>query len=226
MNKVSLQTQFGYTIAIPKAKFNVNLYYMDYKDQLVKTGRVNNVGTAIMENVENSYRAGIELTAGMQISSKLNWQANATFSKNEIKDYTEYIDNWETWEQIKNYIGTTKISFSPEIIIGSKLIFSPLKDLKISFISKYVSEQYIDNSSSKDRMIDAYFVNNLQFNYSIKTKFAKGIDLQFAINNIFNHEYESNAWAYRYFNNNTYNTIFGYYPQAGVNLLGGVVLRF
>jgi iron complex outermembrane receptor protein len=229
VHETLMDYELGYTIASRNARLNVNFYYMDYDDQLVKTGRVNNVGNAISVNVPESYRRGIEIAGGLRLFEKLNWQSNATFSQNKILNYTEYTDNWDNWEtgeQNASYIGETNISFSPEIIAGSQLTYNPFDGLEISFISKYVGEQYIDNSSAKDRMLDAYFVNNLRLNYHFQTKWVKGIDIQFAINNIFNEEYEANAWVYRYFYENAYHNMDGYFPQAGINFMGGVVLNF
>lgn len=218
--------ELGYTLAQNNAKININLYYMDYTNQLVKTGKINNVGTAIMTNIPESYRMGIEISGGIKISELIDWQANATFSRNKILDYTEYTDNWETGIQDEIYIGKSNISFSPEIITGSQLIFKPLKDFEIAIISKFVGEQYIDNSSAKDRMLDAYFVNNIRLNYHFETKLIKRIDFQLLVNNIFNEKYETDAWAYRYYYEGGYHNMDGYFPQAGTNLLAGLILSF
>ncbi len=227
-----LDYELGYTIASSNARLNVNFYYMDYKDQLVKTGQINNIGNAISINVPESYRRGVEITGGLRLFDGLDWQANVTFSQNKIHNYTEYTGSfdgeWNPAPMLENYIGESNISFSPEVIAGSQLSYRPLEGLEITFLSKYVGEQYIDNSSAKDRMLDAYFVNNLRLNYHFKSKWIKGIDLQFAINNIFNEEYETNAWVWRYYwqPDNAYYNQDGYFPQAGTNFMGGVVLSF
>jgi len=217
--------EFGYSISFEKMKFNANLYYMDYKNQLVKTGQINDVGDAIMENIQNSYRTGIELTGGIKIMNSIEWQINATLSRNIIRDYTEFTDNWEG-DQFINYIGQSNLSFSPEIIAGSQLAYKPFKNFEIALISKYVGEQFIDNSSETDRMLDAYFVNNVRLGYRIETKLFKTIDFNLVVNNIFNHEYETDAWVYRYFYENQFNNMDGYFPQAGINVMGGIVLSF
>jgi len=229
IHETLLDYELGYTISSQNAKLNVNLYYMDYKDQLVKTGRINNVGNPISVNMSESYRRGIEISGGIWLFDQLNWQANATFSQNKIENYTEYTDDYDNWPaQIENHIGKTNISFSPEIIAGSQIAYTPVQGVEIAFISKYVGEQYIDNSSAKDRMLDAYFVNNLRLNYHFKTKFVKGIDLQFAVNNIFDEKYETNAWVWRYYSqtDDAYYNVDGYFPQAGINFMGGIVLSF
>ncbi len=232
VDETLLDYELGYTISSQNAKLNVNLYYMDYKDQLVKTGRINNVGNPISVNMPESYRRGIEIAGGIRLFNKLNIQANATFSQNKIENYTEYItpynEDWEPGEQLENHIGETNISFSPEIIAGSQITYTPVEGFEIAFISKYVGDQFIDNSSAKDRMLNAYFVNNLRFNYHFKTKLIIGIDLQFMVNNVFNEEYETDAWVWRYYfePDDAYYNDFGYFPQAGINVMGGVVLNF
>ncbi len=134
---------------------------MDYKDQFVMTGKINNVGTAIMTNVPNSYRAGIELIAGIKFLKIVEWQINATLSQNKIKDFVSYVDNWSPpWGQVQDTLGTTDISFSPSTILASTISVSPVNNLKLSLFSKYVGRQYIDNTSNDERSLDPYFVNN------------------------------------------------------------------
>ena len=218
--------EFGYTITTEKSKVNVNFYYMDYDNQLVKTGMVNNVGNAIMTNISDSYRTGVEISGGIKFLEIINWQLNTTISRNKVSNFTSYVDNWNEGGQNETYIGETNISFSPEIIAGSSLSFEPFKNFNIAFISKYVDKQYIDNTSDKSRMLDAYFVNNIKVDYSIKTKLFKSIDFHLLVNNIFNEEYETNAWVYRYYVGNEYYNMDGYFPQAGTNFLAGITLNF
>ncbi len=218
--------EIGYTFALENMRFNANIYYMDYLYQLVKTGQINDVGEAIMVNIPKSYRAGIELTEGIKLSKLIDWQINATLSRNKIKDYTEYVDNWDLGGQNENKIGVSNLSFSPELIVGSQFAVTPFKNFEIAIISKYVGEQFIDNSSASDRMLNAYFVNNIRLNYRIETKFIKSIDIQLIANNIFSQQYETDAWVYRYFYQNNYYNMDGYFPQAGINFMGGVVFSF
>ncbi|MCK5683843.1 TonB-dependent receptor, partial [bacterium] len=199
---------------------------MDYDNQLVKTGKINNVGTAIMTNIPKSYRTGIEISGGIKILKIIDWQANTTFSRNKIIDFSSYVDNWDIGGQNEIYIGETNLSFSPEIIVGSILSFEIIDNLHIALISKYVDKQYIDNTSSKDRMLDSYFINNIKLDYSIKTKMFKSIDFHFLLNNVFNEEYETDAWVYRYYLNGDYYNMDGYFPQAGIHFIGGITLKF
>ena len=200
---------------------------MDYKDQLVLTGQINNVGDAIMVNVPKSYRAGIEIVGGVKILKNLRWDVNATFSSNKIQEFISYTDNWNTWpEQSVDSLGTTDISFSPDIIAGSNLSWEAFKNFKASFVSRYVGRQYIDNTSTKERSLDPYFVNDLKLTYSIRTNLIKQIDLMLSLNNIFNTEYETNAWVYRYYYDEVEYEMNGYFPQAKFHFMGGVSLKF
>jgi iron complex outermembrane recepter protein len=223
--------ELGYSLSGQNSVVNLNFYYMDYNNQLVKTGKINDVGDAIMTNIPNSYRKGIEITGALKISNLIVWNVNATFSKNKIKDYTEYVDNWVDGGQNEIPLGETNLSFSPEIIVGSNIEIKPFKGFEIALQSKYVGKQFIDNSSSEDRMLNDYFVNNLRFNYDFETKIVKKIELQFVVNNIFNNQYETDAWVYRYMskdanNKDTYYNEDGYFPQAGRNFLAAVILSF
>ena len=225
--------ELGYKLSGTKLSLNANLYYMDYKDQLVLTGKINNVGSAIMTNVPESYRAGVELSAVWQVLPLLKWNANLSLSQNKIKDFTEYVDNWNYWDdpftqpiQYSKNLGTTDISFSPDVIAGSILTLTAVKHLNIAWVSKYVGRQYIDNTSSKERSLDPYWVNNLRFDYTVQIRGIKSLGFSLSLNNIFNAEYETNAWVYRYVYNGVESEMNGYFPQAGFNFMAGVNLKF
>jgi iron complex outermembrane receptor protein len=218
--------EFGYNYSTASFTAGVNLYYMDYKNQLVQTGEINDVGAPIMVNVDESYRAGIEIQAGVVVTKNLQWQGNATFSRNKIKDFTEYIDNWDTGEQETFDLGTTDIAFSPELVANSQLSFEAVNDLLFSFNSSYVSKQYVDNTSSDKRSLDAYFVNNLKVDYSFAGKVFDEIQLHLMVNNIFNEKYESNAWVYSYIFGGERYEMDGYFPQAGTHFMFGVDFSF
>ena len=222
--------ELGYDFHSNSFAIETNIFLMNYKDQLVLTGEINNVGAAIMTNVPKSYRTGLEISTGIKILENLNWDINATFSTNKIKDFTEYVDkydeNWNPKTQFSKYLGKTDLSFSPDIIAGSIFTYEIIENLYINFISKYVSRQYIDNTSNKDRSLDPYFVNNLSFNYSKKTKLFKEIGFHLMLNNIFSEKYETNAWVYRCFVGEKINVYDGYFPQAEFNFLAGISLKF
>ncbi|MEA3497161.1 MAG: TonB-dependent receptor [Bacteroidota bacterium] len=222
-----LDYELGHSFNSTKFRLNSNIFYMDYKNQLVLTGEINNVGEAIMTNIPESYRQGIEISADAKFTKILSWSGNVTFSQNKILDFTSYVDDWDHWgHQISNDIGKTDISFSPNIIAGNQFSFEIIDKFFIRWNTKYVSDQYIDNTSSESRKLDAYVINDFQIEYSLSTEFIKEIVLTLMVNNAFNEEYETNAWVYRYYLNNKHHEMNGYFPQAGINFLAGVNLKF
>ena len=216
----------GFRHSAKLISWSVNLYYMNYMDQLIVTGQVNDVGAYIHTNVPKSYRQGIEAELGIQPVSRLTWNVNATFSQSKIKNYKEFIDNYDLGEQTLTTYNTTDIAFSPNIIAGSTISFEAFKNFKLNFISKYVGDQFLDNSSSQDKKLDAFFVNDIRLNYTIKTKLIREIAFIFAINNIFNERYESNGYTYSYIAGGERITENFYYPQAGINVMGGLSFKF
>jgi iron complex outermembrane receptor protein len=217
--------ELGHHLSLNKFLLNTNIYYMNYKDQLVFTGEINDVGNAIMQNMKKSYRAGIEISATWQPLTFFKWQVNTTLSKNKIENFKEFVDDWDTWGQRDTLIGKTNIAFSPEIIASSSISLVPCKNFEVSFQSKYVGKQYIDNSSSEDRKLNPYLVNNLILRYTLKTKFIKEIGFFFSINNLLNKKYESNAWIYSYYEGGQRKQLDGFYPQAGRNFMGGISVK-
>ena len=152
---------------------------------------------------------------------------NGTFSINKILNFTEYVDNADDWpNQISNHPGKTDIAFAPTIIAGSILSWEPFKRFEISLYSKYVGKQYIDNTSSDERKLNAYFINDLLIRYNINIKSLKEFGISLKINNLTNRMYESNAWVYRYYSEGSYGVYDGYFPQAGINFLLGIDLKF
>lgn len=217
--------ELGYKYKTKNLVLDVTGYYMDYVDQLVLTGEINDVGAAIMVNVPESYRAGLELATAYQPVDLLKWEANATFSRNKIKNFTEYVDNWDTGTQASENLGETDISFSPEVVANNIFTFFPIKGLEIDWVSQYVGKQYIDNTSSEDRKLDTYLVHNARLNYTINPGFVKELTFKLLVNNVLGEEYESNAWVYRYILGNREYKMDGYFPQAGMNFLGGVTIK-
>ena len=131
------------------------------------------------------------------------------------------------WKNIElRAIGEKNLAFSPDLVANSRISYEMVKNFKAECISKFVSKQYIDNTSNNDRSIDPYFINDLKFTYTLKTSSIKKIGINLLINNVFNHEYESNAWVYRYITGGEEYLMDGYFPQAGINILGGLTLEF
>jgi iron complex outermembrane receptor protein len=219
--------ELGWKFNAQKVKVNANAFYMNYKDQLVMTGALNDVGAPIFTNSGKSYRVGLEVESSIAISKKLILNPNITLSQNKNRDFYFQRDG-----QLQN-LGSTNIAFSPNLIVGNRLTFLPIKDFQISFLSKFVSEQYMGNIDSNRSKLDAYFVNDLNINYEWKlNKGIQSIVFSGLVNNIFNLEYESNGYFYTYdddwSNPGSTTTIegTGYYPQAGINFLLGVNLKF
>jgi len=228
-----LDYEAGYTLQASWYAVHVNLYYMDYSDQLVLTGEINDVGSAIMTNVKDSYRTGLEISGNISPFSWLRWEVNATLSSNKIKGFTGYVDNWDYWSdpdnepyQIEESLGTTDLAFSPPVIFNSQLQFEPLKSLQLGLASHYVGKQYIDNTASEKRILAPYLVHDLMLSYAMYPKFMKEISLQCKVSNLFNLAYETNAWVYRYYNGGEEGIYDGYFPQAGIHLMAGIRLKF
>jgi iron complex outermembrane receptor protein len=216
----------GYKIQTAGLAFTANLYYMDYKNQLALSGKLNDVGAANRINIPISYRAGIELEAGARLARNLRWNVNATFSQNKVKNFTEYLDNFEDGSQQQFQYRETDISFSPNVIAGSQLLFTPVKGLELGLLSKHVGKQYMDNTSNEGRKLNAYTTNDIRVIYSIKPKFAQEIAFTFLFNNVLNELYESNGYTFAYISEGKATADNAYYPQAGRNFLAGVRMRF
>lgn len=227
-----LDYELGYEYRAGRWNAGINGYYMDYTDQLVLTGELNDVGAALRTNVPKSYRAGVELMFAAQLTKRLQWKANATFSSNKVIDFTEYVDDWDNGGQVAFFHGTSDLAFSPDIIAASQLSLrvwdKPKKgQAELTFITKYVGKQYLDNSSSTGRMLDAYVVNDLRANVSLfNLKGTKGVDFNLTVRNIFSELYESNGWSYSYISGGRRQEQVGLFPQAPINVLGGVSVRF
>jgi len=218
--------ELGYNYTSSKLSLSASYYFMNYKDQLVLTGQINDVGAPIMVNVDKSYRTGLELQLGVQIAKNLQWNGNTTLSLNKIKKFTEYVDNWDTWGQESYDLGTTDLAFSPNVIANSVFVYSPDEHFSLSFASSYVGKQFIDNTSNEDQILEAYFINNLKADYSFNTSLFDQITLHFMANNLFNHTYESNAWVYSYILGGERYKMDGYYPQAGAHFMFGIDFKF
>lgn len=211
--------------------FQANFYLMDYKDQLVLTGELNDVGSSLRRNVPDSYRMGLELQAGVKLTGRLNWQVNTTFSRNKIKSFTEVIydygENFDEYHVIENEHSDTDISFSPAVIAGSQLLWqaatgliSEGDQLELGLLSKFVGKQYLDNTSNENRKLDPYFVNDVRVRYVLEGKKVERFSLTFQVNNIFSELYSSNGYTFGYQGGLDYVVRENYYyPQAPRNYL-------
>ncbi len=214
--------EFGYRYLGDKLTLNANLYYMVYNNQLVLTGAIDNVGEYLRENVDDSYRLGLEVDANISLSDKLLLNSNFALSQNKIKDLVIERDG------APQNFGDTNIAFSPNFISSNMLIFSPEENLQLALIGKYVSSQYMSNTDTEASKLHGYFVSDFNINYEIKmNNIFKSIVLTGMVNNIFNKEYVDRGYTYlNFWSGPTSFEEQGYYPQATMNFLIGATLKF
>ncbi|WP_245977375.1 TonB-dependent receptor [Albibacterium indicum] len=221
----------GYRISARDFNIGLNGYAMLYKDQLVFTGQINDVGAAVRENVDKSYRIGVEMDASWRPIEDFMWRATAAFSQNKIKDYSYYIDiydsEWGLDGQQSETLGLTDIALSPNAVLSNEFAYVPFDRAEIALLSKYVSRQYLDNTGDQSKSIDPFFVSDLRLSYNTKIKGVKNVGITLKINNIFNELYEASGYTFGYYNPDgnleTYNY---YFPQATRNFMLGVNLKF
>ena len=218
--------ELGWNFTSEKFYFSSNLYYMKYKNQLVLTGSIDDVGTPIRDNSGESYRKGIELESAYVFSDKINISGNMSFSKNKNVDYVTNLNG-----QSVN-LGDTDISFSPKLISSVQISYDPSPDFNISLLNKFVGEQYMSNTESDFSRLDSYTTADLSIKYKFdKTSLFSDIVVTAMINNIFNVEYVSNGYYYTYDDTwsdpNLITTIegTGYFPQATRNFLLGITIK-
>jgi iron complex outermembrane receptor protein len=222
--------ELGYRLKLSKSQFAVNLYGMFYKDQLVPTGELSNVGYPIMTNVERSYRTGAELSAGFTPSELLSWNFNLTLSRNKIRDFVEYYLDYNTADWSSEYkskkLGTVDIAYSPRVTGTGDIAVKPLSAFDIHLITKYVGKQYFDNTMSSKRMLDPYLVNNVIISFTPVFRNIRKVEIQANVNNIFNTEYENNAYGGNWYEDGSEKTWAYYFPQAGINFMFKLGLTF
>ncbi len=219
--------ELGWRFASSKTKLNTNLFYMDYKDQLVLTGAIDDVGAPIRATSGKSYRLGIEIDADISILKNLFVRPNIALSTNKNVGFITTRDG-----ELVN-LGNTNLSFSPEIVAGNSIEYRPNKNLQLAFLSKYVGEQFMGNIDSNLSKLDSYFINDFNIGYTFENVlFSKEIKIFGLVNNLFNVKYISNGYFFTFeddFSNPaTVTTVegVGYYPQATINFLVGATVKF
>jgi len=219
--------ELGWRYISNTLQLNTNVYYMGYKDQLVLTGALNDVGAPLRENVGDSYRLGVEVEANVSLGTKFAFRPNITLSANRNKDFVFQRDG-----KLQN-LGDTEIAFSPSVIIGGALVYMPTDNLQLSLLGKHVGEQYMGNIDASSSKLKAYSQFDFNVQYEIVTNsFIKSVVLSGLVNNIFNELYESNGYFFTFddtWSNPGITTTIegaGYYPQAGTNFLVGATLNF
>lgn len=224
--------EVGAAYHAPRWHAAANLYLMNYRNQLVLTGELNEIGEAVSANVPRSYRAGLELQGGFSLPCGLEWTGNLTLSRNRIRDFKEtiygYDDAWNDLPPVEINHGDTHIAFSPEILAGSRLAYS-VKGLRAELMTQYVGKQYMSNADVPEHRLDDYCVSHLDLSYSFAPRrYIKNVRVGVAIYNLFNAEYETNGWASSSYLNTPDNRVnyTGYAAQAGTNFLANLTLKF
>ncbi len=208
------------------SSYGATVYFMDYKDQLVLTGKVNDVGAYTRVNIPKSYRLGLELQGARVISNWLNIAGNLTISRNKINVATEFVDDYDNGGQKAFEHSNKDIAFSPNIIGGATVNITPVKNVELSLLSKYVGRQYLDNTQNVARSLNDYYVQDARVTYNISNKVFSGINVIAQLNNVFNKMYEPNGYTFSYLYNGKITTENFYYPMAGTNFMVGLNLKF
>jgi iron complex outermembrane receptor protein len=222
-----LDYELGWKYNSKKVAINTNAFYMKYKNQLVMTGALNNVGSPVFTNSGDSYRVGLEIESVIKLNTKLTFQPNVTISQNKNRDFYFQRDG------ILENLGNTNIAFSPSIIFGNATTYSPIKNLNLTLLNKFVGKQFMGNIDSQRSILKDYNVHDFNVTYLWTiNKGIKSILFSGLVNNVFNRKYISNGYFYTYDDNYTTPGVIttiegaGYYPQATRNFLIGAVLRF
>ncbi|HLN21511.1 MAG TPA: TonB-dependent receptor [Bacteroidales bacterium] len=219
----------GYKLRKEKLSLSVNLYGMFYEDQLVPTGELSDVGYSIMTNVDRSHRIGIELSSALNLTRWLTWNSNFTFSRNKIMNFTEFYTDYNTSDWSSQYLskdlGKVDIAYSPSQVWTSDLAVSK-NWFGVHLISKFVGKQYFDNTMHQERSIKPYFVNSLRVDVTPAISHMKGMELQLLVNNLFNEAYESNAYGGNWYEDGAEKTWSYFFPQAGINFMFRLGLKF
>jgi iron complex outermembrane receptor protein len=202
---------------------------MSYKNQLVLTGQLNDVGSATRTNAPNSYRAGIELQGGYVFSNWLNVIANLSFSKNKIKDYTAYFNAYDAdWNELPQQSASyhnSDIAFSPKLVGAGSLNILPCKNVQISLISKYVGDQYLDNTQNATRLLKGYYNQDARVILTLRNKIFKEWNIIGQVYNVFNHLYDTNGATYPEYDNGVLKNYNYFFPMAGTNFMVGINIK-
>jgi len=216
----------------------INAYYMLYNNQLVLTGALNDVGDQVRSNVKSSYREGLEFDGALKLSKNLTWAATAAVSSNKVKNFQQYLANYDNNSTVEYTYGKTNIAFSPDFVGSSTISYRPVKGGEIALISKYVSREYLDNTSNinppgygpadplSNRYLNSYFVNGLRLGYNFSTASLKNVGITLLINNIFSEKYETNGATYPDIEGGKVVNYNYFFPQAPVNVLLGLDVKF
>jgi len=217
--------EFGAGKKAKNYSWNAVFYYMHYKDQLVLTGKINDVGAYTRTNIPKSYRTGIELDGSVSITKWLKAAGNLSLSRNKVIDFIEYVDDYDDGGQKSYDHKSADIALSPGVIGGATISFIPAKNFEIGLLSKYVSKQFLDNTENEGRKLNPYYTQDARFIYTLQKGFLKEVNFIFQVNNIFNKKYEPSGYTFSYIYGGSLTTENYYYPMAGTNVMAGINLR-
>ncbi len=218
--------ELGYRFQSNKILFQANAYLMDYKNQLVLKGDVNEVGNYTRINVEQSSRTGIEISGDYKITTKINLGANVTFSSNKINDFTDRLDNYDDGSKSIYQYHKTDLAFSPSLTGMGRVEYNPVKNFIVKISAKFIGKQYLDNTQNEMRQINDYSVFDVIGQYKVKCSLFNELTFGLLLNNIFNRQYVSNGYSYGYiFGGSEIHENF-YYPQSGFNKMTQITIKF
>ena len=222
--------ELGSEYKTDKYSLSANFYYMYYINQLVATGQLNDVGSPLRQNVDRSFRRGIELQAGVKLIENLTWNITATLSQNKIEQYNEllysYDENFSLDSIFSFDLEDTDIALSPNVIVASELSYQPSENIEVALLTRYIGSQYLDNTQFKGRKLDAYLINDIRVQAIIPQNIFKEVKFQLLINNVLGEEYSANGYTYSYNFDGTKATENFVYPQALRNYMIGLNLKF
>ena len=218
--------ELGFERKKTNCSWGATFYYMKYVDQLVLTGQINDVGAYTRTNIPNSYRTGVELQAAMVATAWLRASANLALSQNKVKNFKEYIDDYDNGGQKINTYSSTNIALSPNAVAAATVSFLPVKDFELSLLSKYVSKQYLDNTENEGRELNPYYIQDARAIYTFHKKILKEANVVLQVNNILNKKYEPNGYTYNYIYGGELSVNNYYFPMAGTNFMIGINLKF
>ena len=224
-----LDIELGYQIQKQNFHFEGNLYAMLYKDQLTPNGLVTESNYALMENVDKSYRLGVELVAGYRFCKQFSLDGNLTLSMNKIVDYTADLSlEWGDTTHNLYHFGTTDLALSPSIVGAAVATYRPWDNVKFQLIGKYVGKQYADNTGREESILNPYFLLNARASYTFDMRNGNELECQLAVNNILDVNYRTTAWCGTYYDpsTGTLSTDRGYFQQPGINFMGRIIYRF
>lgn len=217
--------ELGIERRIYNGSWGATLYYMNYHNQLVLTGKINDVGAYVRTNIPNSYRMGIELQGKWQPVYWFNTSGNISFSRNKVRNYTAWYDDFDDGGQKSETYRESDISFSPNLIGNAIISFIPIKDFEINLTGKYVSKQYLDNTANNSRMLADYYVQDIRLSYTLRRFVFRETDFILQVNNLFNKKYEPNGYTYSYFSGGVQQSENYYFPMAGMNFMFGLNIK-